>query len=269
MFAMFLIAFREGLEAVLVVSIILGVLTRVGWHGLKRWVWAGAGLALLTSLLASGLLMLLDWRLEGGGKEVFEGVMMLTAAGLLTWMIFWMRYHGRALARALATKTETAVQRGGHALAALAFFAVVREGLETALLFIAASLQSARGAALVGGVLGLGAAIVLGMLLYRASVYVPVGMLFDGTGLLLLLVAAGLVAGGVRELQDAGWLPIFIEHLWDTGAVMSETGVLGGLFKALFGYHATPSFLEVLVYFIYLVLVGFLGWGALARRPAA
>lgn len=271
MFTMFLITLREGLEAALIVGIVLGVLTRLGWFHLKRYVWSGTFTALGLSAAAGITLALLGMELEGRAEEIFEGVTMLAAASLLTWMILWMRIHGKAFARALETKTEEAARIGGTALFALSFFAVLREGLETALFLIAASFQGSGMPLIIGGVLGLALAVLIGVLIFRTSIRVPLRLLFNVTGILLLLVAAGLVASGVHELQEAHLLPVLVEQVWDTSAILSEQGVVGSFLKALFGYNADPSFLEVVVYFAYLVIVGGWGWrlGTPARRPTA
>jgi len=271
MFTMFIITFREGLEAALVVGIVLGVLTRLGWSHLKRYVWSGTFTALGLSVAAGIMLALLGMELEGRAEEIFEGVTMLVAAGLLTWMILWMRIHGKAFARALETKTEEAARVGSRALFALSFFAVLREGLETALFLIAASFKGSGIPLLIGGVLGLALAVLIGVLIFRASIKIPLRLLFNVTGVLLLLVAAGLVASGVHELQEARLLPVLVEQVWDTSAILSEKGVIGGFLKALFGYNADPSFLEVVVYFAYLVIVGGWGWrlGTPPRRSPA
>lgn len=268
MFTMFLITFREGLEAALIVGIVLGVLTRFGWSHLKRYVWSGTLTALGLSVIAGIILALVGMEMEGRAEEIFEGVTMLVAAGLLTWMILWMRIHGKTFARALETKTEEAARVGSTALFALAFFAVLREGLETALFLIAISFQGSGISLILGGILGLVLAVLIGVLIFRASIRVPLRPLFNITGILLLLVAAGLVASGVHELQEAHLLPVLVETVWDTSAILSEKGVVGGFLKALFGYNADPSFLEVAVYFAYLVIVGGWGWrlGTTPRR---
>lgn len=257
--AALLITLREGIEATLIIGIVLGVLTRLKQEGFKRYVWAGTVLALVPSLIAGGILYTLGIAFEGQWEQVFEGATMLTAATLLTWMIFWMRYHGRELTKRLEADTQEAISAGGKALLAVAFFAVLREGLETALFLTAAAFQVSAVSLLTGGLIGLGIAVLLGLLIFKASLRLNLSTFFNLTGLLLLLVAAGLVAHGIHEFQEAGLVPVLIEHLWDTNSVLSEKSTLGSFLKALFGYNGDPSLLEVTTYFLYLAVVGLAG----------
>jgi len=264
--ASLLITLREGMEAALIIGIVLGMLARLEQKGFQRHVWAGTVSASILSLLAGGILYALGIAFEGRGEEIFEGATTLTAATLLTWMIFWMRSHGRELAKKLEADTQEAVSVGGKALFAVAFFAVLREGLETALFLTAAAFQVSGVDLLVGGLIGLGLAILLGLLVFRASLHINLHTFFNLTGLLLLLVAAGLVAHGIHEFQEAGLLPVMIEPIWDTNSLLSEKSTLGSFLKALFGYNGDPSLLEVTMYFLYLAVVGLAGRsGALQR----
>ncbi len=257
--AAFLIVLREGIEAALIVGIVLGVLTRLGHTAMKRYVWLGTGGAVALSLLAGGILYSVGVSFSGRAEEIFEGTTMLTAAALLTWMIFWMRTHGRQLVRQLEEETREAIAVGGWALFAVAFVAVLREGLETALFLVAAIFQTSAFSTLVGGSLGLGAALLIGVLIFTASLQVNLRTFFNVTGLLLLLVAAGLVAQGIHEFQEAGIVPVIIEHVWNVNPILDEKSTLGSFLQALFGYNGNPSLLEVLVYAIYLVVVGVMG----------
>ncbi len=257
--AALLIGLREGVEAALIVGIVLGVLSRLGRRDLARHVWGGTLGAGLLSLGAGGVLYALGISFEGEAEEIFEGVTMLVAAGLLTWMIFWMKTHGRQLARELEDETRQALQTGGWALFGLAFFAVLREGLETALFLTAAAFQSDGLSIVVGAGIGLALAVLVGALVFRFSVRLNLRTFFNVTGLLLLLVAAGLVAQGVHELQEAGWLPIFIEQVWDLNGVLNEKGTVGSFLKAIFGYNGNPSLLEVIAYLTYLIGIGIAG----------
>ncbi|GAB4564766.1 MAG: FTR1 family protein [Anaerolineae bacterium] len=254
-----LITLREGMEAALIVGIVLGVLTRLGQQRLKAAVWLGVGAAAVLSIVAGAILLAIGVRFEGTLEEAFEGTTMLLAAAMLTWMIFWMKHHGHQIARELESETQAAVGRGQKALFGLAFFAVLREGLETVLFLAAAMFQGDTASTLWGGLLGLAIAVGLGVLLFKSSLRLNLRAFFNVTGLLLLLVAAGLVAHGVHELQEAGWLPVFIEHVWDTNPILDENGSLGAFLKALFGYNGNPSLLEVVAYITYLIVVGIAG----------
>ncbi|HEY63369.1 MAG TPA: hypothetical protein G4O02_02245 [Caldilineae bacterium] len=257
--ASLLITLREGMEAALIIGIVLGVLTRFGQHSLKRFVWAGVLVASVLSIGVGAVLYGIGIAFEGELEEIFEGATMLLAAALLTWMIFWMKHHGRRLAQELEANTRQAISTGGKALFGLAFLAVLREGLETALFLTAAVFQGDTLATLWGGLVGLALAVLLGVLLFKASVRLNVRTFFNVTGLLLLLVAAGLVAHGVHELQEARVLPVFVEHVWNMNPILNEKGAVGSFLKALFGYNGDPSLLEVLAYVAYLIIVGIAG----------
>jgi high-affinity iron transporter len=256
MLAATLITFREGLEAALIVGIVLGVLRRLGQHQRSRSVWLGVAAAVAVSISAGLALNALGVALEGRGEEIFEGLAMLLAAGVLTWMIFWMRRQGRQIQTELEQEVEqAAAARSNWALFGLAFVAVVREGIETVLFLTAAAIGAAPGQTLIGGGLGLLAAVVLGWLLFVAGKRISLRAFFRYTGLLLILFAAGLVAHGVHELQEAALLPTLVEHLWDTNSVLDENGTVGTLLKALFGYNGNPTLIEALSYIGYLALV--------------
>ncbi len=257
--AAFLITLREGVEAALVIGIILGVLARLGQKHLNRYVWAGTLTAVGVSTVAGLILYVVGISFSGRVEQIFEGSTMIAAAALLTWMIFWMKTHGHALARHLEEEARGAVMAGGRTLFAVAFLAVVREGLETALFLVAATFQVNAWHTVAGGTFGLVAAILVGAVLFRASQSVNLRLFFNVTGLLLLLVAAGLVAHGVHEFQEASVLPVFIEHVWDINSVLDETSTTGTFLKALFGYNGNPSLLEVLAYVTYLLVVGIAG----------
>jgi len=264
-----LITFREGLEAALIVGIVLGYLRKMGHSEQQRNVWWGVISAVAVSLAAALGLQAVGAQFEGRGEELFEGVTMLLAAGVLTWMIFWMQSQSRQIRGRLEADVEQAVaRRGGRGLFFLAFLAVVREGIETALFLGATVMSTSPGETLIGGLLGLGLSVVVGWLIFTASVRLDVGGFFRVTGALLLLVAAGLVAHGVHELQEAAVLPVVVEHLWDLNPVLSETSTAGTMLKSLFGYNGNPSLLEVVSYALYGLAVGLLLIGR-SRLPAA
>lgn len=252
----FVITLREGLEAALVVGIVLSVLRRLGRLDQARVVWGGVFAAVLTSLVAGVLLDRLGIVFEGRGEAAFEGVTMLLAVGVLTWMIFWMRRQGRRVESLLEQGATQAAERNNRGiLFGLAFVAVVREGLETALFLTAAAFGSSSMQTLLGGLLGLLVAAALGWAIYLGGRRLNLRAFFSATGFVLLLFAAGLLAQGVHELQEAALLPLTIEHVWDLSPVLSEDGTLGSLLKALFGYNANPSLLEVAGYGVYLAVV--------------
>jgi high-affinity iron transporter len=251
-----LLAFREGLEAALILGIVLSVLHRVNRSDRSRVVWLGAGLAGLISILVGIGFYGLGIVIEGRAEEIFEGVAMLLAAGVLTWMIFWMARQGRAIQADLELDVRRAALGGGvWALFSLAFVAVLREGIELALFLTAAAYSATAEATLIGGLMGLGVAVVAGWLLFATTTQLDVGAFFRVTGVLLLFFAAGLVAHGVHEFNEAGWIPSIVEHVWDVNSVLDEGSEVGEVMKALLGYNGNPSLTEVLAYGGYWVTV--------------
>ena len=252
MIAAAVLAFREGLEAALILGIVLSVLQRLGRADRSWSVWLGAGLAALISLVAGAALHVLGVAFEGQAEQIFEGVAMLLAAAVLTWMIFWMARQGRAVHTTLEREVRRAAQGGGSwALFSLAFVAVLREGIELALFLTAAAFTTSRQGTLVGGLLGLGAAAVAGWMLFATARRLDVRAFFRVTGILLILFAGGLVGHGVHEFNEAGWIPAVIEHVWNVNPVLDEGSAVGQLLKALLGYNGNPSLTEVVAYIGY------------------
>ena len=259
--AAFVIALREGIEAALIVSIVLAYLKQLGRSDRSHLVWWGTGLAVALSALVGTIIFSVGAEFEGTAEEVFEGVVTLTAVGVLTWMIFWMRRQGARIKSELQQKVDTALTAGGLALAAIAFFAVLREGVETALfLFAAAEGTAVEGggvaAQLLGAMLGLGLAVVLGVLLYRGGIRMNLRTFFKVTGVILVVVAAGLFAYSVHELQEAGWLPFLESPAFDLSATLPDDEGVGAVLRGLVGYNADPGVLEVVAWAAYLVVVG-------------
>ena len=257
MVAALLITLREGLEAALIVGIVLGALRRVGRKGYSRPVWLGVAAATVASVAAGWLLNALGVAFEGRGEQIFEGIAMLLAAGVLTWMIFWMQRQGKQVQAELESDVRRAVARGSEwALFSLAFVAVVREGIETVLFLSAAAFSTSPAQTLIGGSLGLAVAVVFGWMMFAAGRRLDVRAFFRVTSVLLILFAAGLTAHGVHELQEAGIVPVVVEHVWDINPIVDEGGTIGTFLKALFGYNGNPSLLEAVAYVAYLAVVG-------------
>ncbi len=259
----YLLSLREGLEAALIIGIVLGALTKIRRSDLSPAVWMGAVSAAIVSILAAILLTIFGLSLEEGAEQIFEGVTMLIAAGILTWMIFWMRKQARFLKSELEEGINKAViSNGKSAVFWLAFVSVVREGIELALFITAAffvgntsDVSNNIAQTLAGTILGLGTAILLGYTLFATTVKLDLRRFFQVTGLLLILFAAGLVAHGVHEFNEVGWIPPIIEHVWDVNAVLNENSVAGQLMKTLFGYNGNPSLTEIIAYFGYLIVI--------------
>ena len=244
-----LITLREGLEAALIVGILLGYLRKVGRPDKRGVVWRGVVVAVVASVALAILLQMLGAKLEGQTEQIFEGATMFLAVAVLTYMIFWMRYQGRHLRQAFEREVQAALSgQQGWALAGLAFFAVFREGVETALFLSAAGFASDGVSVLWGGLLGLVIAVALGWLIFNTVAHIPVNRFFEVTSLLLLFFAAGMLAQGIREFEEAGLLPSLIAPIWDITPILPEESLVGSFLKALFGYNGNPSLLEVLGY---------------------
>ena len=248
----FLLALREGLEAALIIGIVLGALRKISRIDLTPAVWLGTVSAVLVSLIAGTALTALGLELQGAAEQVFEGLAMLLAAGVLTWMIFWMIRQARHIKGTLETGVRrAALTTGQGALFALAFLAVVREGIELALFLTAAAFTAGTRSTIVGGLLGLAAAVVLGWLLYASTIRLDLRRFYRVTGLLLLLFAAGLVAHAVHEFNELGWVPGLIDHVWDLNPILDENSAVGVMLKALLGYNGNPALTEVMAYLAY------------------
>jgi len=258
----YLLSLREGLEAALIIGIVLGALSKLRRHDLVPTVWLGVLSAVLVSLAAGVILVIIGFELEGSAEQIFEGVTMFIAAGVLTWMIFWMNSQSRRIKGELESGVTRAVSAGDRrGLFWLSFIAVAREGVELAL-FLAATVfivsgrsTSAPVPAIIGALLGLGTAALLGWSLFASTLRLDLRRFFRVTGFLLLLFAAGLVAHGAHEFIEAGIIPGVITPLWNVSAFVPETSLLGQILGTLFGFSPDPSLAEMLAYFGYLTAI--------------
>jgi len=254
----YILSLREGLEAALIIGIVLSALRQMQRRDLVSAIWAGTGSAVLLSLLSAILLTRLGLELKDPAEAIFEGITMFLAAGILTWMIFWMSQRARNLKTELESGVQRASQTGKWSLFGLAFIAVLREGVELAIFLTAATFSSSARQTILGAFLGLGTAILLGWSFFATTVRLDLRRFFQVTGFLLLLFAAGLVARGVGEMVDVGWIPALIEHVWDLGGVIRAESIAGQTLGALVGYSANPSLMQMLAYAAYIggVLLG-------------
>ncbi|MFQ5821687.1 MAG: iron uptake transporter permease EfeU [Candidatus Heimdallarchaeota archaeon] len=258
--ASFVIALREGIEAALIIGVILAYLKKIQQTRYNKHVYLGLGLAIVISIVASFGFELLAGGFAGANEEVFEGLTSLIAVVVLTYMIFWMDRNSRRLKGELQEKIDLAItQRQLYGLVSLAFFAVFREGLETVLFlagvrFTTESLQET----LIGGSLGLLVAAILGYLFIRGSVEINLRKFFRITGVVLLIFAAGLFAFGVHELIEAGWLPPGLggKRVYDISHLLSDKSIVGSLLRALVGYNDNPFFWEAIAYLIFWITIG-------------
>jgi high-affinity iron transporter len=243
------------LEAALIIGIILAYLARTNNHHGFKPIWLGTLLAVVTSLVAGATIYLLAGEFSGKAEEIFEGIAMFVAVGVLTWMIFWMRKQAGDIKAHLHTQIQTVLTDGSSlGLVVLAFIVVVREGIET-VLFLFAATRTAESPALfaIGGLLGLAIAIGIGYSIYKGSSRLNLKVFFNLTSLVLIVFAAGLLAHGIHEFHEAGIIPVVIEHVWDTNHILPEKSTFGQFLTAIFGYNGNPSLVEVSVYFIFLV----------------
>ena len=264
----FLLALREGLEAALIIGIVLGALHKMNRPALKPAVWRGTAAAIGGSFLVALVLNLIGAELEGAGEQIFEGFTMLLAAGVLTWMIFWMKRQSRHLKKELEEKTSQAVGRSGQrALFALAFLAVFREGVELALFLLATRFASSPLQTIIGALLGLAGAVILGWMMFNSSRRLNLQQFFTVTSILLILFAAGLVGHAVHEFNELGWIPAIIDPVYNLNPLLPEQSFVGDILKALFGYNGNPSLTETIAYLGYFGILLVITWPGRYRKP--
>ena len=256
MFATFLIGLREGLEASLVVGILVAYLVKTGNRDRLAPVWGGVALAVGISLGFGALLQFTSAQMSFRAQEAFGGFASLLAVAFVTWMVFWMRRTARFLKSELHGKLDAALTLGPLALALTAFVAVGREGLETALFLWSAVQSTGNGASpVVGAVLGLAAAVALGYLLYRRAVNLNLQNFFRWTGAGLVVVAAGVFSYGVHDLQEAGILPGLNTLAFDVSGAVPPSSWYGTLLKGIFNFSPRTSVLEAVAWVCYVVPV--------------
>jgi len=269
--ANYLIGLREGLEAALVVSILVAYLVKSGRADRLGGIWVGVLAAIAVSIGFGALLSFTSSNLSFEAQEAFGGILSIVAVGFVTWMIFWMRRTARTLSSELRERVDVAVATGGFVLALTAFLAVGREGLETSL-FLWSAVQSTGQSTqpLVGATLGLLTAVVLGWLFYRGAVRINLGTFFRWTGALLVIVAAGVLAYGVHDLQEAGILPGLNTLAFDISGAVPPDSWYGTLLRGTINLTPQTTVLQAVVWVLYVVpvLVLFLR-PARARRAAA
>ena len=251
----FLITLREGLEASLILAILLTYLKKTDRWADARFVWAGTAAAIGICLVTGVAIFIALDGLNGKVEYAVEGFIALSATAVLTHMIFWMRSHARTLGKELRDKVDASV---GSALAIIAFVAVLREGLETVLFLLSAETATASGGdVVVGGLIGLALSVVIGFGVYRSGNRLNLRTFFNVTAVLLLLFAAGLAGKAVHELRlliswEAGWL---VSSAWTLESGLFATGTFYDFMRGLFGWHKNPENIRVLAYFAYLIPV--------------
>ena len=266
----FLIMLREGIEAALIVGIVAGFLKQSGHSRLMPKVWLGVALAALMCLGIGYGIHSATGEIPQKEQEFVVGVIGLVAVAMLTYMILWMKKAARSMKQQLQDSVQTALNRGdgqGWALVGMAFLAVAREGLESVFFLLAVFQQSPTWSMPVGAVLGLLTAVVIGALIYQGGMRLNLAKFFRWTGAFLIVVAAGLVAGSLRALHEAGVWNHLQEVVFDSSKYLHEDSPLGVLLGGFFGYTDHPTQGEVLAWLLYLVPV--MIWFLHGSRPAA
>ena len=257
MLATLVIFLREGVEASMIVAILLAYLNRIGRREYFRDVFLGVGAALILAA-AGGAVAYETIRSYDGSRAqtIFETVTYLVAAVVLTYMTFWMRKHARSLSKELRARADAALDgRARWGLALLAFQAVGREGLETVVFTLAIIFSTSTAGALGGAAIGLAGALVIAFVIYRLGHRLNLGRFFTVIGLLLMVFAAGLLADAVENLQQLGWLPVLTTPMWHSARLLSEDSSFGDVLHSFFGYSDAPTPLQLLIYAGYLAIV--------------
>ncbi|MCM1941476.1 FTR1 family protein [Streptomyces sp. G3] len=255
MFSNYLIGLREGLEASLVVCILIAYLVKTDRRDALKPIWAGIGVAIAIALGFGCALEFGSQELTFKAQEALGGSLSILAVVLVTWMVFWMRRTARHLKAELHGRLDAALAMGTGALVATAFLAVGREGLETAL-FVWASVHAASDGTprpLIGVALGLATAVLLGWLFYRGALRINLARFFTWTGGMLVVVAAGVLAYGVHDLQEADLLPGLTKLAFDISDTVDPASWYGTLLKGVFNFQPDPTVLQVTVWLLYLV----------------
>ena len=263
---------REGVEAALIVAIILSYLARTGRNRQAGRVWLGTALAAALSLVFGVVIFTTVGSFEAPYEQIFEGTTLLIAAAVVTWMLFWMRRQTGSVKGELQAAVDKAMASGGTwGLAVLAFTAVIREGLETSIFMVglATSDRSEAGWILWGAFAGLLIAVAIGYGFYRGSRRVNLQTFFRWTGIALVFIAAGLLSHGIGEFIEIGALGSgpFTQPAFDLSGVLSDEEGIGAFLRAILGYAASPAILTVIVHVTYLVVVLTLYLRPIRRTP--
>jgi high-affinity iron transporter len=267
---------REGVEAALIVAIVCSYLARTGNARHFGKVGAGVAAAVAASFVLGAVILVTVGSLEEPYEQIFEGVTMLAAAGVVTWMLFWMRRQASSVTGDLQRAVDRTLTEGtAWGLAVLAFTAVIREGLETALFLVGQATAAANGSAgdagamavLAGALVGLGIAVAIGFGFYRGSRALDIRTFFRWTGVLLVFIAAGLLSHAVHEFVEIGWITVGTGPAFDIGAVLPHDAGVGLFLRAIFGYSSSPEWVVFVTWVVYVVVVLALYLRPVTPRP--
>jgi len=268
--ATLVIFLREGVEASMIIAILLAYLNRIGRRDHFRDIFAGVGAALVLAT-AGGVLAYETIRSYDGSRvqTIFETATYLVAVAVLTYMTFWMRKHARSISSELRARTDAALDgRARWGLRLLAFQAVGREGLETVVFTLAIVFSTSAAGALGGAVIGLACSLAIAFMIYKAGHKINLGRFFTIIGVLLMVFAAGLLADSIQNMQELGWLPVLTTPLWHSARLLSENSAFGDVLHSFFGYSDAPTPLQILGYVAYLAVAVAIYLGVRARLTA-
>jgi high-affinity iron transporter len=268
--AALVIFLREGVEASMIIAILLAYLSRIGRRDHFRDVFAGVAAALLLAT-AGGVLAYETIRNYNGSRvqTIFETVTYIVAVAVLTYMTFWMRRHARSISTELRARTDAALDgRARWGMALLAFQAVGREGLETVIFTLAIVFSVSAAGALTGALIGLACSLAIAFMIYKAGHKLNLGRFFTVIGVLLMVFAAGLLADAIQNMQELGWLPVLNTPLWHSASLLSQDSDFGDVLHSFFGYSDAPTPLQILGYVAYLAIAVAIYLGLRAKVTA-
>lgn len=258
MFSSFFITFREGLEAFLIAGIIISYLFKSRQKKYIKYVLFGVLLAVALSIALAFIIEIFLDGFEGRTEEIFEGSVLFIAVAVLTYMVFWMNRQAKNIRNDLETSVDKAVNRGRvFSLFFLGFIVVFREGAETVLFFKALSFQADTGLLLSGAITGILASLTVALIFFISTVKINISLFFKITGILVMIIAAGLFATGIHEFQEAGIIPVLNQKVYDLSGFLSRDSITGGILGSLFGYNPSPTVLELISYLIYIAVILF------------
>jgi high-affinity iron transporter len=254
MLANYLIGLREGIEAALIISILVTYLVKLGEKRHLSKIFIGTGAAIILSIGVGIALSELEAVAPANIEPAISGITSLIAVGFVTWMIFWMAKQARAMSGNLRGQINEAIAKSGWSLALVAFLAVIREGVETSVLLWTTAKTTGPGSSpVLGATLGLFSAAVIGYLMYRGSLKFNISKFFRFTGAFLVLVGAGILGYGIGELQEINWLPFLTNHSYDLSGVIPTDGVVDTVLRGTLAFNNAPTVLQTIFWFGYLI----------------
>jgi len=252
-----LIGLREGLEAALVVVILAAFLVKTDRRWALKYVWLGVATAVVLSMGLAAFLTYGTQQLTFEQQELIGGIASIIAVAFVTAMVFWMRTAARTISGELKGRIDKALDVGPWAIALVGFLGVGREGLETAIFFYATTEAAGQGEIqpLLGWIIGLGGAVLMGIAIYRGVLKINLGLFFRYTGILLIIVAAGILAYGIHDLQEAGFLPGLNNLAFDVSAAVPPDSWYGTLLKGIFNFSPNTTWLQAVAWVLYVGIV--------------